>query len=160
VSEPADELTALETALRALPPAGPALDRDAVLFRAGQAAAARPRWGWPLAAAASLLAAVGLGLLHYLQPPPAPVERIVYVPVVREKVIEVAIQGAPAAAPERTPVAWNDPLSYTALRTQALRHGVESLPGPPPVSPRPDPSPDLRATAAEPAAAVPWWRNW
>lgn len=57
------ELAALETALASLVPRAPTLiDRDRLMFLAGQAAAARDRrrWLWPLSTAASLLLAVSM----------------------------------------------------------------------------------------------------
>src|SRR5206468_691136 len=80
MSEP--DLSALAGALRALTPRPATLDRDAVLFRAGQAAAPR-RWLWPAATAASAALALTLGLMLVLRPAPRPIERVVYVPVER-----------------------------------------------------------------------------
>jgi hypothetical protein len=72
------ELTALETALRDLAPAAAVLDRDALLFRAGQAAAPR-RWFWPAATALSSTAAVVLAVLLACRPTVF-VDRVVPVP--------------------------------------------------------------------------------
>ena len=55
-------LTALEAALAGLAPASGTVDRDAVLFRAGQAAAQRG-WLWPALASLSTAAALVFGLL-------------------------------------------------------------------------------------------------
>jgi hypothetical protein len=75
------EVTAVERALRELSPRPAVLDRDAILFRAGQSAAPRSRL-WPLATALAVSVAVVLGVRLALLPGPRVVERIVRVPVV------------------------------------------------------------------------------
>jgi hypothetical protein len=122
---PDPRLGGLEQALAALRPAADGLDRDNLLFRAGQASTRRPRWPWPAAAAAANLLAVGLGVVLLVRPGPPTVERVV---VLRE----------PASTPSEPPsFATSRPegggTGYLLLREQVLEHGVESLPPPLPV---------------------------
>jgi hypothetical protein len=137
ISDPATppELTALEDALRDLLPRAASVDRDAVLFRAGQVAGPR-RWFWPCATAATSAAAVVLGVLLALRPAPAVIERVVYVekpgPDTRERT-----QGADAhrSPEEYTPA----PVYYSPQRRLAehlLRWGLDGL-----GNPGPDPNP-------------------
>jgi hypothetical protein len=65
-----DELAAIEAALCSLTPAASGIERDRLMFLAGKAAASRgslrrrlARTFWPLATAASLLAAISFGIL-------------------------------------------------------------------------------------------------
>jgi hypothetical protein len=90
------ELTTLEGALRDLLPRTASVNRDGLLFRAGQAAAPW-RWVWPCATAAASAAAVVLGVLLVLRT--APVERIVYVRVQGPS----AQQGPRGVDPPRSP---------------------------------------------------------
>jgi hypothetical protein len=131
-------LTELEAALAGLAPRPPALDRDRLLFRAGQESARRGRlWPW----ATGLLAAVaaGLGALLVLRPGPPPVERIVYVPVKEEAPpVRAAADRptAPAAADSDVPAATGEAdrarLAAFRLRREVLRWGLDALPAPQP----------------------------
>ena len=141
-------LTELEAALAGLAPLPPALDRDHLLFRAGQDSARRGRlWPW----ATGLLAAVaaGLGALLVLRPEPPPVERIVYVPVREEappvrpaadRPVIAIRENNGKAAPADT-----DSARFGAfqLRQQMLRWGIDALPSarPPRDAPGQDPGP-------------------
>jgi hypothetical protein len=136
------ELTALEGALIGLVPRPTAVDRDAILFRAGQAAAPR-RWFWPCATAVASAAAVVLGVLLGLRP--AVVERVVvYVPVPADKTAEQT-QGVDTprspdtGSPEaETPApAYYSP--YRRLEEHLLRWGLDGL-----GDPGPDPNPPGR----------------
>jgi hypothetical protein len=130
------ELAAFEAALGGLRPQPAAVDRDRVMFRAGQAAAARPRSRWrimavcsgPLALAANLLLAITLSVLlvaHRKQPI---VERIVVAPT---------YPAAPSGLPGENPLAFRQTPELTAgsdlgrylkLRREILEHGVDALP--------------------------------
>src|SRR5262249_30724133 len=68
-------LNARAGALAGLKPRPAALDRDALMFRAGRASAPRG-WKWPLATAALSLVALGLGIALLVRPQPQVVERI------------------------------------------------------------------------------------
>jgi hypothetical protein len=111
-------LDALAAALRGLAPPPAGLDRDALMFRAGRAAAPR-RWAWPLATAASTAAAVVFGVLLWVRPePPRVVERIVYLPA------EPPSAAADEPAPPGDPGAWS---RYLHL----LSRDLDGLPAPP-----------------------------
>jgi hypothetical protein len=143
------ELTALAEALRDLLPRASSVDRDAVFFRAGQAAAPR-RWWWPVATAMSSAAAVTLGVLLALRPVPAEIERVVYVQVPSAQRPEQAQgAGAPRSPSESmetagypdaeapTPV-YHSP--QRRLEEHLLRWGFDGL-----SVPAPDPNPPARA---------------
>jgi len=136
------ELTALADALRALAPRPGALDRDDLLFRAGQASVPRPRrWPWLLATALSSGAAVALGAVLLWRPPTVhTVEHVVT--VVREVQVPappVAPTPSPAEAPilpaESVPVAGPQ-ANARKMQDQLLRWGLDGvgLPCPSPMS--------------------------
>jgi hypothetical protein len=109
------ELAAVEAALASLALRPAAVERDRLMFLAGQAAALkatrrRGAWRWPCATAASLLLALGLGLRG-----PRP--------------------GEPVSTPDRlaaaVPIgAQTDLNTYAKLRSLILTQGVGALPGP------------------------------
>ncbi len=129
MSEPTRDpaLAALEAALRALPPAPAGLDRDRLMFQAGQSRRPRTGWLWPAAAAALALLSVGLGTALMLHPAPEPVVQVVYVP-------------APSPDVSASPAGENDTpdgANYFRLRDQVLSRGLDSLPELPPAPPAP-----------------------
>jgi len=119
----------LEEAWGRLKPAGVSIDRDRLLFRAGQRSVGVSLWMWRGMAAVLV---VGLGLSLAIQPEPQHIERVVYMPVVQEK-----------PAPRETP-AWTDgsdiriarrDLSASSyrdirLRKRVLKEGLDALPMP------------------------------
>ena len=109
------ELVAFEDDLRRLVPIAGRVDRDALLFEGGRAAAKVGRWR---AAAACLTAlSLALSVLLVVRPAPAVVERIVYIPVEPEEV------------PEPSPVAPPRPaISRQALIEQVFLRGLDGLP--------------------------------
>ncbi len=114
------ELAAFEDELRRLAPIAGRVDRDALLFEGGRAAAKAGRWRVATSglAALSLALSLALGLLLAVRPAPAVVERIVYVSV--EPVEEV---------PEPSPVAPPRPaISRQALIEQVFLRGLDGLP--------------------------------
>jgi hypothetical protein len=126
------ELSDLEKLLAALPPRPTTLDRDHLLFRAGQASMTRS-WAWPVAAVATSVAAGCLAMVLVLRPLPEPVVRIVQVQV------PVAVPAprpndAQPNQPQTSPVPGyllDTPaptMAYLRLRQQALRFGLEGLP--------------------------------
>jgi hypothetical protein len=148
-----EELSDLEKLLAALPPRPATLNRDHLLFRAGQASMRRS-WAWPLAAVVMSVAAGCLATIVGFRRHPEPVIRTVQVPVLVPAPV-VAKEAAPQEYPLSTPQmssheAPPSTLSYWRLQQQALRFGVEGLPGPatgdtPPI-PRPAvENPDLSA---------------
>lgn len=121
------DLTAFESVLRGLDPAPVRLDRDALMFRAGQShapARTRPALGWPLATAALALVAAGQAALLAIRPPtvlegpiPAPGS---------------AATAAPYSLPESSPPMIPAlPVPRTESQRLALRlalHGLDALP--------------------------------
>jgi hypothetical protein len=106
MSGPADErpttpgLSGLEGALQALVPRPAALDRDAVVFRAGRASVRR--WPWACATAGSTAAAAALGVL-LLARPVVPVERVVYLPAPAPPGVNAQLPPPPPAPEPSTP---------------------------------------------------------
>lgn len=134
---PEKDLTDLERALAALSPAPPTFNRDALLFRAGQAAVP-PRRLWPFVSLATSGVALCLAVLLSIRPGPEVVVRYVKVPAA-----DVAPAApAPIPLPPPTPpsvettetgvltvLPWLPSKSgYWQMQQQALRFGVESLP--------------------------------
>ncbi len=139
-AEPDDEneigpdLTALERRLSAWRPAAGALDRDRMLYDSGRAAAgARP---WRLAAAALLLATLGLGGLLVHERSELARERSL---LAQERVHRLEVETALAAragasqpfaaVPAATPAGLPAPDSYLVL-TSRLAQGVVEAPWP------------------------------
>ena len=109
------ELAAFEDDLRRLAPNAGRVDRDALLYEGGRAAAKAGRWRIATAGLAAL--SLALGLLLAVRPAPPVVERIVYVPVEVEEV------------PEPSPVAPPRPaISRQALIEQVFLRGLDGLP--------------------------------
>ena len=145
------ETEQLEAVLKALKPARPNLDRDRLMFRAGQASRPKRSLGIPaLTAMIGLLAGIG-GTYLGLQSPPTVVQQVVYV-----HVKEPAEQPPPEPSPKTPEVKqevvqnitpesgsssqtwWNSLLlpaktagGYVGLRDDVLRWGVDMLPEPP-----------------------------
>jgi hypothetical protein len=132
-------LAELAAALAGLAPRPPDLDRDRLLFRAGQQAAARRGRLWPWATGLLAAVAAGLAAVLVLRPDPRPVERVVYVPVreeappVRPAAMSPAAPAAPATGEEDAERAR---ISAFKLRRQVLRWGLDALP--PATAPRDD----------------------
>lgn len=126
MSEQPDDLTRLADALRTLAPRSPTFDREALMFRAGRAAAPR-RWLWPSAAAALALVAMGLGAALWLRPAPPPEVRVVHV--------RVEVPAPRPEPPETAPVVTEPPEpapngDYLILRRRVLDQGVDALAAP------------------------------
>jgi hypothetical protein len=129
-------LSDLEAALGALTPRPPALDRDAILYRAGRASVRR--WQW--ATAASTTATLALAVTLLLRPS---VDRmpVVVAPPPAPRVL-------PPALPETEPSPSADepaPAAYFRLQEQLLSRGLDGLP---PLAAGPGPSGP--ATAEDP----------
>jgi hypothetical protein len=165
---PKPTLNALETALLALVPASPGLDRNVLMFRAGQASVRRG-WFWPGAAAGSWLALLVLGAAIWLRPAPDPEVRIV--------TVTVPIPSPPQEVPAPSPSEPRPPSSglvsadlpetgswpegdYLTLRRQVTRWGGEALPNPvsSPLACQPAPLEDLLDLPPE-ALKEPWFKH-
>jgi hypothetical protein len=122
---PDDDLNALELALRDLTPAPTPLDRDALMFAAGQAHAARrarPALAWPLATAALALLAAGQAALLATRPT-ATVDRPL---IVQQSPPPPAPTPPPAPRPVyRLPIPRTD---QQRLALQLARYGLDALP--------------------------------
>lgn len=124
------ELQAFENDLKNLLPLAPTLDRDRLLFRAGQESMRGQRRLWMISSATLSvgLACVSTALLWLLQLPP--VERVKVVIVERPQEAMPAVPTAPRAESREMPAA-----SYLQLRSRVLRLGVEAVPGVPAAPP-------------------------
>lgn len=114
----------LEAALGALRPAGPAIDRDRLMFRAGRASARRPARIWQVA---SVVLAAGLAVSLWARPKPGETVRIVRVRPDRPGSESVIPGPAPAARVEdaRRPPADNP---YARLCDDVIGRGLDALP--------------------------------
>ena len=128
------ELSAVEAALGSLRPTPTGVDRDRLMYLAGQAAASRSRGGrrpladrlWACATAASLLMAVGFASLWLTAEPEV---RIVYVeqgdetPKPVPQPTAAADQEVERARPQKT---WRT--DYFRLRHLVITEGIDGLP--------------------------------
>jgi hypothetical protein len=129
----------LETALRGLRPAAPRLDRDRLMFEAGQASVRppAPRLWQGVAAGFALAFVVALAW----RPPVRAVERVVYVPQgagAARRMAPAVDDGQTTASAERL---RREGASYVRLRDRVLIVGLDALP-------EPSPWPAERADAA------------
>jgi hypothetical protein len=126
----------LESALANLKPAPTALDRDRLMFRAGQLST-RWHWVWPASTAALFVMSLALaGVLAFRPTAPESV-RVVYVPIETSPPVSSPRQPVPAPTPATSTADVPAPPAsapYLSLRGQVLRFGVESLPDPPPLA--------------------------
>ena len=113
-----EELRELESALASLRPRASGVDRDRLLFLAGQARSRgdgfeatprrRYRWIWPAISAVSTAAAVVLGVLLALRSEPRVVREVVYI----ERPAEALAESTDAQSSPETEPLW--PSSVTA----------------------------------------------
>jgi hypothetical protein len=129
-------LKAVEAALAALTPAAGTLNRDVLLFRAGQASRQGAGRLWKAAAAGLALVAAGLGAVLLLRPTPQPQVQVVYVPINEPAPPGIGdkVAGTQMEAPETSPSKPAQPSLTSAwqLRQYLLQGGLDSLPAPPP----------------------------
>ncbi len=127
------ELNALEAALGSLRPARNPIDRDRVMYRAGQASASATRnpRAWPAVAASLALVALGEGALLARRPPARIVERVVVVrdptPAPAPPVPALAVR---PPAPSADPSPWLGRTAHDRRAGQVFRYGLDGLPGP------------------------------
>jgi hypothetical protein len=135
----------LESALAGLQPVPAALDRDRLMFAAGQAAATpAPGRLWPAATAVLLCLSVALTVALVVRPEPRESVRTVYLPAPSGSPDRASDPRPPEPAPSPPPAPLDRMLAdttpsagggdYLRLRSQVLRFGAESLPEPLPLS--------------------------
>jgi hypothetical protein len=149
MSEPADqELTRLANALQALVPRPANLDRDRVMFEAGQAAGRAPG-PWRLATLGASLVAACLAAVLLLREPPVRVIELGQAPnrtrpqPVQPSPEDFADAASPASAPQEAPSEH----SLWRLQQTALQMGVDEVLAPADATPM--------VGAAPPGSAVP-----
>ncbi|SIO66911.1 hypothetical protein SAMN05444166_8269 [Singulisphaera sp. GP187] len=133
------ELNAIEHALGSLTPSRSRLDRDQLMFRAGQAATARPasagRRLWIAVAAGTGLIALGEAALLAHRPAPQIIEKVIVVrdrePVVRDAPTDPVVTQAPAAIRGFGAAPSFGSTAYERLTSQVFRYGLDGLPTPP-----------------------------
>jgi hypothetical protein len=142
------KLAALEKSLAALVPVPGRIDRDQLLYRAGQESVRRPPWVWPSATAMLALVAAGLGTALAIRPAPPTMERIVYVHDAESHTPASDSTPSDARTPptltqngglEATGALWANSAGYFQQRDQVIRWGVDALP----------PSPSSGSTSPE-----------
>jgi hypothetical protein len=153
------ELTALEAALGSLAPLPGQIDRDRLMFRAGQQIARRPGWLWPSATIVLACFSVTLAAILVLRPAPAPVERIVYLPAPEQPpgppAPDVLASPAEAGLSSAEEMTSSGPAgNYYQLQKQMLRWGLDGLPDPQP-APLPAPPVSVDGLAFPPPGTVP-----
>jgi hypothetical protein len=140
---PDPEVTAIETALGSLEPARSRIDRDLVMFRAGQASVRPSRtglWSRNAIAASLALVALGEGVLLAHRPPPRIVREVVVIrepaPIPVPAPVVPPVEQSVAEVPELLPIERSPSLGRTAYArqvAQVLRYGLDGLPASPTV---------------------------
>jgi hypothetical protein len=151
------ELARLANALAGLEPRTRGLDRDALMFRAGQASVKRTGWQWPLATILSSVLAVAFGaglFLELLRAPtsafydherasgfyhkPMPTDP----PPVPDEPLYPSERPSPSPSPTYLlPREFQEPPSppHVRMKEQILRWGLDGLPAPSPSPAQPKP---------------------
>ena len=152
----------LESALAAVRPARGGLNRDRVLFRAGQASARRQglRTTGAMAVLSALLGASAI-LFALRGAETKVVERVVY----REapEAPRVAVRPVETVAPSPAPASFASQSEYLRLRQAVLEKGLDALPAAPASATRDsldDLLPSLGRPAREPTAPESLYRKW
>lgn len=113
MSEPREDLTALERSLSGLAPRG-GLDRDRLMYEAGRRAGGRRDRRWPLVAAALALTTIGQAVALSRRPAERVVERVVTVPAPTPKPEPVVI------LTRREPAPPERPMNIPRIRSRSL----------------------------------------
>lgn len=135
-------LNAIEAALGSLAPARSRIDRDLVMFRAGQASVRPSRtglWYRNAIAASFALIALGEGVLLAHRPPPRIVKEVVVIrePAPASVPVVPPVEQSVAKVPESLPNERSLSLGQTAyerLTSQVFRYGLDGLPASPTVA--------------------------
>jgi hypothetical protein len=134
---PNENLKSFESALGALVPTPPRIDRDQMFFRAGQASL-RPRpWLWQGATGVLAVASAILAVFLAYRPHPEAITRIVHVPMQLPADSKVADSRAVAPTSEVTSFAkeWEDHRhersKSVTLQEHLARWGLDALASPP-----------------------------
>jgi hypothetical protein len=134
------ELNAIAASLLSLEPVRSRIDRDLVMFRAGQASVRPSRWrrgAWNAIAASLALVALGEGVLLAHRPPRQIVKEVVVVrepapapvvPLVEQRVAEM-----PVSLPSEGPLSLGQ-TAYERQVAQVMRYGLDGLPVSPTVA--------------------------
>ena len=134
------ELNAIAASLGSLEPARSRIDRDLVMFRAGQASVRPSPWrrgAWNAIAASLALVALGEGVLLAHRPSPQVVERLVAVrepapgPVV--PLDEPSAAEMPVSLPSEAPLSLGQ-TAYERQVARVMRDGLDGLPASPTVA--------------------------
>jgi hypothetical protein len=132
------DLSAFEAVLLPLAPSPSTVDRDRLMFLAGEASGRRSRhgaWLWPGTALAATALAGVLGVMLAFRPKPDVVERVVYVALPQQDIPpqtpdEGRATTPPSLAADPSPLA----VEYFRLRRLVLARGLDAVPEPKPSS--------------------------
>jgi hypothetical protein len=134
------ELNAIAASLGSLEPARSRIDRDLVMFRAGQASVRPSRWrrrAWNVIAASLALVALGEGVLLAHRPPPQIVKEVVVVrepaPAPAVPLVEQSVAEMPVSLPSESSHSLGQ-TAYQRQVAQVLRYGLDGPPASPTVA--------------------------
>ncbi|WP_406697406.1 hypothetical protein V5E97_00970 [Singulisphaera sp. Ch08] len=132
------ELNAIEHALGSLTPSRSRLDRDQLMFRAGQASMRKASVGrglWIAVAASTGLIALGEAAMLANRPTPQIIEKVIVVrerePVARDTPTDPVVAQAPATIRGFGASPSFGSTAYERLTSQVFRYGLDGLPTPP-----------------------------
>jgi hypothetical protein len=134
---PESRLGELEAALAALQPLPAQINREHLMFRAGQRSQPR-RWVWPVATALMTAATVVLAVVLLAQPGEQPAERVVYVtikepapsPPPEKDALPPPPEPEVLTSTEAEPEISDPAANYFNQQRQVMRWGLEGLPPP------------------------------
>ena len=147
----------LEAALGSLQPVTVAIERDRLMYRAGQSSARRRNLAWPILSVALALM-LGVSLLHQPEPQTqtVEVEKLVYVTkpaTPTQSALHVATQGG-----QPDPYQLEAQANYVKLRDKVLTEGLDALPIREVSSPRPVEERGPRWQDYLPNRQSSWWK--
>ena len=117
----------LEAALGGLQPVAVAIERDRLMFRAGQSSARRRNLAWPILSIALALM-LGVSLLHQPEPQTqtVEVEKLVYITKTAPPTQSAIHFATQASQPD--PYQLQAQANYVKLRAKVLTEGLDALP--------------------------------